>query len=253
MRVSSMSAIMASVITLALASPVAAQSLTNGNFADGLNGWTYDRPAGSGADGYAYVTENLTITNGNFVDPDDAPLPVAITAPTAQNSWFAYVVADENGMTNILKQSFTLGVGQAISIYAAFASSDSSNGDPQFNDDAYISVSNGAGSTLLTWSKSVLGDLMGQPGTDAEGTLTAVTTGWQLLTSAAATAAGTYTLEVGVRNVGDSGALAFPVNTPSYVLVADARISAVPGPVVGAGLPILFGLAAAGWRLRRRT
>lgn len=224
-----------------LSGPASAQSLTNGYFSSGLSGWSYDTPIGSGAPGYAFATPSLTVEN--LFASTGSPTTAGVTAPSGGN--FAYVVTDldSSPTANRLWQTFDLAIGEKVSLKTAFATEDYASSG--FDDFGYVKLFAAANpsTVLLSWTRSVSGFAL-----DGDSLMTSFSTGWQSLTSAAASVAGSYTLEFGVQNVGSSGA------PNSYVMAANVQVSATPGPIAGAGLPLL--LAAVGFgafRLRRSS
>jgi hypothetical protein len=133
-------------------------------------------------------------------------------------SWFGVVSAGSQDVYSTLTQSFTLAAGKRIRGFVGFKANDYL----PFNDDAYLTVN---GTPLFTASVASVGDFG--------------STGWQAF-SFQAPVSGTYTLELGVANRGDSS-----VNS---VAVLDAT---VPEPATWTML--IAGFAMVGLSSRRRV
>jgi hypothetical protein len=138
---------------------------------------------------------------------------------TAQyGNWFGVVAAGSQNVYSTLSQSFTLAAGKRIRGFVGFKANDYL----PFNDDAYLTVN---GTPLFTASVASVGNFG--------------STGWQAF-SFEAPVSGTYTLQLGVANRGDSS-----VNS---IAVLDAT---VPEPATWAML--ITGFAMVGLASRRRV
>lgn len=141
-----------------------------------------------------------------------------------QGSWFARLTT--NGTANLytlLTQTVTLAAGQTLTGVFGFQTTDYL----PYDDDGFFAIN---GTPLLAASVSSVGNFG--------------SSGW-LPWSFTAPAAGSYTLEVGVRNRLDG-------SVPSYALFdADLVAAAVPEPMTWMLLIAGFGLVGLGARRRR--
>ncbi|MCK4303006.1 MAG: PEP-CTERM sorting domain-containing protein [Candidatus Eisenbacteria sp.] len=185
---------------------MASALLVNGGFEIGdFTGWTVNVPHGASAG----VVANHTGWGGTFYTP-------------VEGSWFALLKTDGPATYTTARQSLSLPAGGWFSGHAAF---DWRDYDP-YNDVAYVKIYDGSMALVATpWSESGVGhpDYWDGPWTP-----------W----SWTATAPDTYTLELGVANIGDSV-------LDSYGLF-DANVGVIPEPttmlLLGLGLVGLSGL-----------
>lgn len=140
-----------------------------------------------------------------------------------QGKFFAYLYAGlGTGVYSTLTRSFTLKAGQTLAGHVGFEAQDYL----PYDDDAYLSVN---GTNLFAASVGTVGDYGAS--------------GWRGFSFTAPTA-GTYTLQLGVRNNLDNG-------FSSFAVLDDVSTSAVPEPATWAMM--LAGFGAVGFALRRRA
>jgi hypothetical protein len=143
-------------------------------------------------------------------------------APVEGNFFARLTAGLGTGVYSTLTQTFSLAANQTISGYVGYQAEDYQ----PFTDDAFLTI----GSTVLfTASTFTVGDFG--------------SSGWQAWSFTAPTA-GSYTLQLGVRNTSDN------VNTPSAMLDG-VSTAVVPEPQTWALMIIGFGLV--GVASRRRT
>ncbi len=163
--------------------------------------------------------------NGNGGTTTAASVGNNTLAPT-QGKSLGYIGSGLGaGVYSTLEQSFALQAGDVLTGNAAFMAGDYL----PFDDDAYLSI---GGNVLGTASVATVGDYG--------------TTGW-LNFSFVAPTAGSYLLQLGVRNVLDNAA-------PSYALLDNVRVNGalagVPEPATWALM--ILGFGAVGGAMRRR-
>jgi opacity protein-like surface antigen len=210
----------AAVLAALLASPAAAAVVVNPSFETGdTAGWT---SAGAGAIDVLAATDDAIgpAFGGRRYDPTDG-------------GFFAQLTAGPDDQYTTLSQSFTLAGASVVGLDAAFLAFD----DPAFDDDAYVRIFDASHNFVLFQF-----DIVAAGGNQAS-------TGWthvsQLL------AGGTYTIEAGVRNVGDD-LTAFEPGFDSKLLVDNVSISAAPVPEPASWALLIAGFAGVGGLLRRR-
>lgn len=148
-------------------------------------------------------------------------------------AFYGYVVAGEDEAYTTLSQTLSLAAGDRLSFVAGFANQDGDRYLPDldlfFSDFGYVAIN---GLKIAEWN-----------GKDVGGR---ANTGWipfQYLASAA----GDYTLEIGVANGGDD-------QVASAVLLDDVQVNApVPEVTTWAMMVLGFGAAGAALRIRRRA
>jgi hypothetical protein len=189
-------------------SPSAHAAMVNGSFETGdLTGWTANPGTGS-----VSALLNSQASDGTVYNP-------------TQGNFLASLFAGDTGVYTTLSQTFTVGAGGAVlSGNVAFLAHDFLPN----NDDGYVKLNN---LVLFSTDVATVGDFGA--------------TAWTQLF--AGLSAGVYTLELGVRNVGDN-------QLPSEILADDFSVTATPLPaalplfVTGAGV-----LGAFGWRRKRKA
>ena len=162
----------------------------------------------SGGTGLSGATDTL----GGFTTP-------------AEGGFFGYVQGGDAGVYTTLSQTFDLTAGEQVTGYAGFRSNDAL--PDGYNDDGYVSF---GGVVKLAW--------------DVAGVGNNTITDWVPFTFTAPTT-GSYTLEIGARNLGDN-------QYPSGTVLDGVAILPVPEPAAWALMLVGFGGLGAGLR-RRRT
>lgn len=199
-----------------IAAPASAAVFANAGFETGdITGWT---AGGSGAVDVVGSATDL--------------LPTTAFAPT-EGQFMALLTAGPNDDYTTLSQAFTLTSASVVSLDALFVAFDETSDGEGFDDDAYVRIFDSLTNTTLFQADV---NLVGDYGN----------TGWTHLTQSLA--AGTYTLEAGVRNVGDTPDTYAP-GFDSKLLVDNLAV-AIPEPATW-GLMIL-GFASLGGALRAR-
>lgn len=196
----------------------ATAAIVNGGFETGLTDWTVSTSGGS-------VTV-IASTGKNGESGTWAP---------QEGGRFAILVAGSQGFYNTLSQSFAALAGQTLSLYAFFDAGDYL----PFNDDGYVNLI-GTSSTTTLYARSVSHPDVGNYGSD----------GWQYLTHTFANS-GSYQIQAGVRNVGDSG-------WPSWIGLDGVSLSnnvlpAVPEPAALTIWGVFGALGLVAARRRKRV
>jgi len=207
MRIVSVLKLAAVAAPIALASPAFAGPTNLGFESDTLSGWHSNG-------GNAFVTSTISNSGGGSFDT------------AAQGDLFGGITAGlGEGVYSTLSQSFALKAGGTITGYAGFLANDYM----PYNDDAYVSVN---GVKLQTWDVAGVGDYGAS--------------GWIPFTFTA-TAAGIYTLELGVANRVDN-------NQSSQAVIDGVQVTgaAVPEPAGWALMVLGFGAAGTALRTGRR-
>lgn len=170
----------------------------------------------SGLDGWS--TFGITGTSSDYM---------GYSAQYGSSFGFVETGAGQN-IYSMLSHTFSLAAGSTISGTFAFLTDDYM----PYNDSGLLTISNGISEiqTLISSSVSEVGDF-GE-------------TGW-LPFSYEALTSGLYTLTLAVADDHDDV-------VPSYAFLDVDEVVPVPGPVAGAGLPVLLGFVAAGYFSRRR-
>lgn len=204
------------------ASTASSYALDNGSFEDGLNGWTVSDP------GLA-----ATITEFNTIDVDSDDGDPNVTFTPVDGFLFAGIVAELEDVATTISQTFTGAAGDVFTGWFAFVTEEDEDDVPpngDYNDVGFVEIFDGLVSTTLLAFSSV--DV--QPGNSTPWTKVAF-----ILPSD-----GSYTLTIGVTNIGDD-------SKPSGVFMDALSVTAVPGPIAGAGLPVLAAFAGLmAWRRR---
>jgi hypothetical protein len=203
----------------AVAAPAAAASLANPGFETGdTTGWT---TGGSGAvDVLTTATDASTLTTFN---------------PT-EGQFLAHLTAGPNDDYTTLSQGFTLTAASKVSFDAAFLAFDETSDGEGFDDDGYVRIFD-ATTNLMVFQADV--NLVGDFGN----------TGW--VHAVQGLDAGVYTIEAGVRNVGDDPAT-FEPGFDSQLLLDNIQVS-VPEPETWALMILGFAGLGAALRARRRN
>ena len=201
------------ILTLNLSSINQAQaSIINGSFETGdLTGWTAN-PTGrvSVVSSYqSYSPSPFTPVDGNY---------------------FAIVTARAGeGVYTTLSQSFSAAAGDTLSGWVFFQANDYL----PYNDDAFVRIVQG-NQILFSSDVSQVGDYGFTPWTFFSYTFSS---------------SGTYTLEVGVRNVGDN-AYDSELGLDGVSLTSDAENLPEPSSLAVFSLAITAGAGYFGWRRR---
>ena len=195
-------------LTMGLAN-VAQAGLTNSGFEDGnLNGWALSPANEAGL--YASV-------ESSWLAGDDR----TYSAPEGQN--FVQLTAGVGaGVYTVLSQTFTVKAGEQFTLSGKAAFNGNDEYSEEFNDDAYVKLSNGT-TTVDLWNSNIVtvGDY--------------ASIEWQDWTTSLLTE-GTYTLSFAVANQGD--------NFNNSVALFDVNPVPVPNAMLllGSGLLGLVGL-----------
>ncbi len=203
--------IVAAMGALAIAPAASAASLVNGSFESGFDGWDASNAFVFDVGEFNHRAADNSILE--HFDPRDG-------------DFLAYMQADAADTPTLLSQTFDTR-GGVFSGWGAFLGRDGVQPDYGFirifNADLSVNV------TLLSSSTTTVG---GYGSTPAGGRTFSTLLG-----------AGTYTIEIGVANVGDA-------RNPSFVVVDGFKMAEVPEPTTWAlMLTGFFGLGSA---LRRR-
>lgn len=211
--------VMAAALATALAAPASAAVVVNSSFETGdIAGWTLD---GSG------LADILATTDDAFGPPAGRNY-----LPT-DGAFFAQLTAGQGGDYTTLSQTFTLAGAATLGLDAAFLAFD----DPDFDDDGYVRIFDATHNFLLFQY-----DIVAAGGNDASTPWTHVS---QLL------ARGTYTIEAGVRNVGDDPDTYTP-GFDSKLLLDNVSVTAAAVPEPATWGLLIAGFAGVGGMLRRR-
>ena len=125
-----------------------------------------------------------------------------------EGSYFAYVTTGTQNVYTTLSRQLSVNAGDQLDFSVFFATKESYS--TLYNDDGYAKLIELDGPTITLYSMSI-----NSAGSDS-------IDGWLNKTHIFDTA-GTYTLEFGVRNIGDSG-------VASYIGADHVRITPVPEP-----------------------
>lgn len=197
------------------AAPAGAAELFNGSFEDILNDWAADA--------------NLFQTPGEFEHKDENGDPDGKVYTPIHGSMLGVIQAGFDTSPMFISQTFTT-KGGTFSGSAAFLAEDFAD----YNDYGYVRLISGGDVIELFYR-----DIAGGPGV---GVGSFGYTDWTSFSTVLA--AGTYTLEAGVANGVDG-------DNPSFLLVDDFRMNAVPEPTTWALMIMGFGLAGAALRRRK--
>lgn len=227
-----------SLSTVLVAAPSQA-AVVNGSFESGLNGWT--------STGFVLVIDNTigaAPTNGNF-QAVLSTYPSTVSA-TSLEGFLGLSAGSLNGLNkgavtrgSAIKQTFTANAGDVVSFDWNFLTTEATP-NPGYNDFAFASL------TGLT-------ELADTSSTTFVNSLTPFReeTGYQTASYTIATG-GTYTLGIGVADVGDQAVTSIfgEIPVPSGLLVDNVSSEPVPEPASMLGI-LAFG-ALGGKKLLKR-
>lgn len=204
-------------LTAALAGPAAAAGLDNASFSTGdTTGWS-------------------TAGGGTVEVVSDAFDSTSLKEYTSSN--FALLTAGSDDDYVTLSQAFTLSSSSTVSFYAAFLAFDETDGGDPYNDDAYVRI-----------FSQTLNAIVFQSDVNTVGSYGS--TDW-LQYSSGLLGAGDYTIEAGVRNVGDDPDT-YEAGFDSKLLLDNVSVTAAPVPEPTTWGLLIAGFAGVGGMLRRR-
>jgi len=209
----------AAALATAVAFPSAAAVVTNGSF----EGATPDPWTVAGSGGVELVGQTFSSLGTQFLPTDGLQ--------------FALLTAGPDDDYKTLTQSFTLAQASFVSFDAAFLAFDETSDGLGFNDDGYVSIGAVGGIAAKLFQSNI--DTVGDFGETAW-THVSVLLG-----------PGSYTIEAGVRNVGDI-ANGYSPGFDSKLAFDNVSVIAAPVPEPASWGLMIAGFAGVGGLLRGR-